>query len=142
VFARGYVGGEIVNQDVLRIYKRVLAVPEGPDSKEHRGLVRKHIREMDEDAVNDILGREVEIEERSWDEFLLRKEILLQLGFMNTEAQFYARCRLNSPGIRTLIKERAEITKHATPQEVKQINDGSRGTLRALTRLYGKRREE
>ena len=47
----------VLNQDVLRIYKRVLAVPEGLSGKEHRRLVRKYIREMSEDEVSDIRGR-------------------------------------------------------------------------------------
>ena len=130
-----------MNQHVLRIYKRVMSVPEGLDSKGQRSLVRKHIREMSGDEIGSVLGRASEIEERSWEEWRLRKEILLQLGFMNTEAQFYARCRLNSPGIRTLIKERVGVVKYATDAEIKQINKGSRGTLRALTTLYGRKND-
>ena len=126
----------VLNQDVLRIYKRVLAVPEGLSGKEHKRLVRKYVKEMGEDEVSDIRGRSEEIEERSWDEWLLNKEILLRLGFSNDETQVLARCRINSPGIRTLIRERVEVTKHATDKEIKEINNGSRATFRALRMLY------
>jgi len=114
-----------------------MSVPEGLSGAEHRRLTRRYVRGMDASEVGDVLGRADEIEEAGWDEFLLRKKIFLGLGFMDTEAQFFARCRLNSPGIRILIKERVEVTKHATDKEVVQINEGSRGTLRALFRLYG-----
>ena len=129
-----------MNQDVLHIYKKVVAVPEGLSGAEHRKLTRKYVREMGASEVDDIMSREAEIEEESWDEWHLRKEILMRLGFSSSETQVLARCRLNSPGIRTLIKERVEVTKHATDEEIKEINEGSRGTLRALTTLYGKRR--
>jgi len=116
-----------------------MAVPEGLTGKEHKKLTRKYVGGMSPSEVDDVVSRSDEIEEKSWDEWRLRKEILLELGFMDTEAQFYARCRLNSPGIRTLIKERVEVVKHATDEEIKQINEGSRGTLRALTILYGRK---
>ena len=125
-----------INQDVVRIYKRVMSVPEGLSGAEHKRLTRKYVREMDASEVNDVLSRADEIEKCSWDEWLLRKEILMRLGFSNSETQVLARCRLNSPGIRTLIKERVAITKHATVKEIKEINKGSRATLRALTTLY------
>ena len=127
-----------MNGKILSIYKRVMSVPEGLAGAEHRRLTRKYVSGMSEGEVGNILGRIDEIEERSWDEFLLRKQILLELGFMETEAGVFARCRLNSPGIRTLIKERVEVTRYATDAEIKQINEGSRGTLRGLTILYGK----
>ena len=126
----------VLNQDVLRIYKKVMSVPEGLSGKEHRRLVRKYVREMDASEIDDIRSRSDEIEEQSWDEWHLRKEILMRLGFADAETQVLASCRLNSPGIRTLIKERVEVTKHATDEEIKEINEGSRGTLRALITLY------
>ena len=124
-----------MNQDVLRIYKRVLAVPEGLSGAEHKRLVRKYVREMDEGTINDILAREAEIEERSWDEWLLNREILMRLGFSSDETQVFARCRINSPGMRTLIKERVAITKYATDKEIKEINKGDRAVFRALRML-------
>ena len=125
-----------MNQRVLRIYKRVMSVPEGLSGKEHKRLVRKYVKEMSASELDDIESRSIEIEEESWEEWRLRKEILLALGFSDGETQVLARCRLNSPGIRTLIKERVEITKHATDEEIKEINEGSRSTLRALIMLY------
>lgn len=121
-----------VNRDVLRIYKRVLAVPEGLSGKEHRRLVRKYVREMSLEEVEDIRSRSDEIEERNWDVWLLSKEILMRLGFSNDETQVLARCRLNSPGMRTLIKERVAVTKYATDKEIQAINNGNRVVFWAL----------
>jgi len=124
-----------VNQHVLSVYKKVMAMPEGLSGAEHRKLTRKYVRSMSKDEVNDVLGRRDEIEEASWDEWRLRKDIFLQLGFSDAEAQVFARCRLNSPGIRTLIGKRVEVTKYATDDEIKRINAGDGGTLRGLVML-------
>jgi len=124
-----------LNRDVLRIYKRVMSAPEGLSGKEHRRSVRKYVREMSPSEVDDVQGRAEEIEEHSWDEWLLNREILMRLGFSNDETQVLARCRLNSPGIRILIRERVEITKHATDKEIREINKGNRTVFRALRML-------
>ena len=128
----------MMNGRVVRLYKQIMSVPEGLPHREHRRLVRNYVREMSQDEVVDILRRRNEIEECGVDEYLLRRQVFLELGFMEAEAGFFARCRLDSPGIRTLVKERVEITQHATPAEIRRINEGDRGTLRALRRLYGK----
>ena len=127
-----------MNQRVLRIYKEVMSVPEGLTGKEYKRLTHKYVGEMSTSEIDAVCSRADEIEERSWDEWRLRKTVFLELGFMDTEAGFFAKCRMDSPGIRTLLTERVEVTKHATDKEIKQINEGSRGTLRALNRLYGK----
>ena len=127
-----------MNRDVLRIYKRVMSAPEGLSGKEHRRLTRKYVREMGASEVEDIRSRAGEIEENSWDVWLLNREVLMRLGFSNDETQVLARCRLNSPGIRTLIRERVEITKHATDKEIKEINKGNRAVFKALRALYGR----
>lgn len=126
------------NKRVLRIAKEVLSVPEGPSGKEAKQLTRKYVREMSPDAVQHILDRRREIEERSIEEYMLRKEVLMELGFFEEEAGMYARCRMNSPGIRTIIKERVEVTQHATPEEIERIKAGDRGTMKGLMSLYGK----
>ena len=125
-----------MNRDVLRIYKRVMSAPEGLSGKEHKRLVRKYVREMSPSEVDDIQGRAEEIEENGWDEWLLNREVLMRLGFSNDETQVLARCRLNSPGIRTLIRERVEITRHATDKEIREINKGNRAVFKALRALY------
>ena len=124
-----------MNQRVLSIYKKVMSVPEGLSGAEHRKLTRRYVREMSDAEVDSVLSRKDEIEETSWDEWRLRKDIFLQLGFSDAEAQVFARCRLDSPGIRTIIKRRVEITKHATDEEIKRINAGDGGTLKGLTML-------
>ena len=132
-----YNMGKMVNESVVGLYKIVMSEPEGPNHIEARRLTRKYVREMSPDAVQRILDRTQEIEESAMEEFFLRKEVFMRLGFMEVEAAFFARCRLNSPGIRTLIKERVQVTKHATPAEIRLINEGTRGTLKGLTTLYG-----
>ena len=126
-----------MNKRVLRIYKEVMAVPEGPNHIEARRLTRKYVREMSPDAVQRVLNNQDEIEERAMEEFFLRKELLMELGFMEGEAAFFARCRLNSPGIRTLLKERVQVTQYSTPEEIERIKSGDRGTLKGLMTLYG-----
>ena len=125
-----------INRRVLGVYRRVMALPEGPTSTEYRKDVRRQVRDLPQEYKDDILSRAEEIEERSWDDFLARQDILLELGFTSTEAAFLARCRLNSPGIRTLIKERVTITRFAKANEIQLINDGDVGVLRMLKMLY------
>jgi len=100
--------------------------------------MRKYVKEMSSDETYNILSRAGEIEEKAADEFYLREQIFLELGFMSAEAHFFARCRLNSPGIRTLIEERVKVTKHATADEIRRINEGDGGTLLGLNKLYGR----
>lgn len=132
-----YNMGRMVNRDVVELYNIVTSEPEGPDHREARRLTRAYIREMSPDAVQRVWDRRAEIEERELEVFFMRKEVFMRLGFMEAEAGFFARCRLNSPGIRTLLKERVRITQYATAEEIKRINVGSRGTLKGLTKLYG-----
>jgi len=125
-----------MNKRVLRIYREVMAVPEGPNHIEARRLTRRYVREMSPDAVQRVLDKQGEIEDKSMEEFFLRKDVLMELGFLEGEAAFFARCRLNSPGIRTLLKERVQVTRHATPEEIDRIKRGDRGTLKGLMTLY------
>jgi len=125
-----------MNGRVLALYKQIMSQPEGLPHREYRRLVRDYVREMSPDDIGVLRSREEEIEADGIEEQMLRKEIFLELGFMDVEAGFFARCRLDSPGIRTLIRERVEFTQHAKPAEIKRINAGDRGTLRALRRLY------
>lgn len=125
-----------INRRVLTVYKRVMAMPEGPSGVEYRRDLRKQVRALPQEVKDDVLSRSEEIEERSWEEFYVRKDILLALGFTGSEAQFLARCRLNSPGIRELITQRVNITRFAKPQEIKDINAGYGSIVRILEQLY------
>jgi len=127
----------MLNKRVVELYNIVMSEPVGPSHIEARRLTRKYVREMSPDAVQRIMMRRLEIEEQAAQEYLMRLQVFLEFGFMEAEAQFFARCRLNSPGIRTIIKERVQVTKHATPMEIKLINEGVRGTLKGLMMLYG-----
>ncbi len=100
-------------------------------------MVRRCVTSMSDSEKRNVLGREDEIVADAAEVFMLRREIFLELGFTGAEASVFARCRLDSPGIRTLIKMRVEVTRHATPSEIERINGGCGGTLRGLINLYG-----
>jgi len=126
-----------LNKRVLKVYDYVMSLPEGPTHVEMRKRTRKYVREMSDESKQSILSRADEIESEAAEEFVLRKEIFMALGFNEVQAGFYANYRLDSPGIRTIIKERVQITQHATPDEIRRINEAVPGTLRGLTELYG-----
>jgi len=111
-------------------------LPEGPTSREYRQELRRHVRTLSEDDKTAILGRSEEFEGEMLEEYFARRDILLELGFTSSEAQFLARCRLNSPGIRTMITERVAITQYAKPKEIAMLNEGDGSILLALKRLY------
>jgi len=114
-----------------------MSAPEGLTHNELRKQTRKYVREMSDGHKQDILSRADEIESEAAEEFVLRKEIFLELGFSEPQAGFYAHYRLDSPGIRTIVKERVQATQHATPEEIRKINDCIPGVLRGLMELYG-----
>ena len=127
----------MLNRRVLKVYDYVMSIPEGLTHNELRKQTRKYVREMSVEHKQDILSRADEIESEAAEEFVLRKEILMTLGFSEPQAGFYAHYRLDSPGVRTIIKERVQATQHATPGEIRKINDAVPGTLRGLMELYG-----
>ena len=127
----------LLNKRVLTVYDYVMSLPEGPTHNELRKRTRKYVCEMSEVEKQAILSRADEIESVAAEEFVFRKEMLMELGFGEMQAGFYANYRLNSPGIRTLIKERVQVTQHATPDEIQRINECVPGTLRGLMELYG-----
>ena len=126
-----------LNKRVLTVYKYVMSLPVGPTHNEMRKRTRRCIREMSDDEKCTVMSRADEIEDKAAEEFMFRKELLTELGFSETQAGFYANYRLNSPGIRELIHERVQITQHATPEEIRKINDAVPGVLRGLMELYG-----
>jgi len=127
----------MLNKRVLTVYDYVMSLPEGLTHNELRKQTRKYVREMSVEHKQDVLSRADEIESEAAEEFVLRKEILMTLGFSEPQAGFYAHYRLDSPGIRTIIKERVQVTRHATPEEIRKINDCVPGVLRGLIELYG-----
>lgn len=120
----------MTNHRVLEVYERVMDLPEGPPSKEYQKMEKIRRKGMSPGEL------EAE-EEEAREVFQTNMDILLELGFAESEAQFLARCRLNSPGIRKLITERVRVTRFAQPHEVKWINEGAGDVLRLLIRLYG-----
>jgi len=127
----------LLNKRVLKVYDYVMGLPIGLTHNEMRKQTRKYVREMSEDERQAIWSRADVIEEKIAQDFVFNKEILMELGFSEIQAGFYANYRLNSPGIRQLILERVLLTRHATPDEIRKINEGVPGLLRGLMELYG-----
>lgn len=125
-----------MNRRVLTVYRRVMDLPEGPTSAEYRRDMRRYVRSLSDEVKEDILSRASELEDGSWDEYEARKNVFLELGFSMVEATFFARCRLNSPGIRTILTQRVAISQYAKPHEIKKINEGDGSILDALKFLY------
>ena len=126
-----------LNKRVLKVYDYVMALPVGPTHNEMKKQTRRYVRGMAEADKQNILSRADEIEEKAAEEFVFRKELLMEVGFSENVAGFYAQFRLNSPGIRTLVEERVQLAQHATPEEIRKINDSVPGVLRGLVELYG-----
>jgi len=127
-----------VNRRVLAVYKRVMALPEGLPWREYRREMRRYIREMSEEEKQDILDRQDEIDENSQESYEANESIFLELGFTQGETNVFARCRINSPGIRQIIAERVAITRYATPEQIRMISEGDGSVLTALKLLHGK----
>jgi len=131
------IGMIVVNKRVVFLYDRLMAKPIGPTGKEYRRLTRSYVRKMAKEDREEILARADQIVEDAVEDYEENKSLLLELGFMKTECNIYARCRLNSPGLRTLITERVKVTRFAKSEEILQINEGNRGVLLALQMMYG-----
>jgi len=124
------------NRRVLAVYRKVMDLPEGPTGKEYRRELRMKVRQQPQEYKDDVLSRADEIDESAREDFENRREIFLELGFTRQEAHVFARCRLNSPGIRTIVTERVNVTRFAKPDEIRMLNDGDAGVVHALKRLY------
>jgi len=115
-----------------------MALPEGLPWREYRREMRRYIREMSEEEKQDILDRQDEIDENSQESYEANESIFLELGFTQGETNVFARCRINSPGIRQIIAERVAITRYATPEQIRMISEGDGSVLTALKLLHGK----
>lgn len=99
------------------LYDKVLAQTEGMNHKEYRKVLARYVSTLTEEERLDILSRRGEIEaaEEEWRE--LNMEVLLRLGFNETEAAMLCDKRLDSPGMRILIRRRADEVKRGLRAE-------------------------
>jgi len=94
-----------------KLYKRVLSQDEGMNHKEYRKVLARYVSTLSEVQRADILSRKDEIlaAELEWRE--LNSEVLTRLGFNEVETGMLCDKRLDSPGVRMLIKRRADEIK-------------------------------
>lgn len=98
---------------VVRLAIELLSASEGLDystlAKQARAYLRTLSEEEYEELKEEALSRE---DEEVQDEaYSTRLQLLKKIGFTTTEAQAYARMRLNSPGVRRMVARRALCMK-------------------------------
>lgn len=100
-----------------KLYAKVIAQPEGMAHKEYRKVLARYVSTLTEEQRSDILARRRRIEEakEEWEE--LNNEVLLRLGFGEGEAAMLMDKRLDSPGMRMLIRRRADEIKRGLRAE-------------------------
>lgn len=94
-----------------RLYDKVLSQPEGMAHKEYRKVLARYVTTLTEEERQGIQARRNEIEDAEDDWRELNFEVLICLGFSDGEAVQLMDKRLDSPGMRTLIRKRAEDVK-------------------------------
>jgi len=94
-----------------KLCDKVLSQPEGMRHKEYRKVLARYVSTLSEDERNDIISRRDEIEDAEDDWRELNFEVLTRLGFSEGEAAQLMDKRLDSPGMRTLIRKRADEIK-------------------------------
>lgn len=102
-----------------KLCDKVLSQPEGMAHKEYRKVLARYVSTLTEAERSGIQARREEIEyaEEEWKE--LNLEVLLHLGFSAGEAAQLMDKRLDSPGMRTLIRNRAgDIKKGAKAEAI------------------------
>jgi len=94
-----------------KLFKQVLSQPEGMNHKEYRKALGRYISTLSEFERFQIQSRREEIEaaEAEWKE--LNHSVLRRLDFSEAEAGMLMDKRLDSPGMRLLIRKRAEEVK-------------------------------
>lgn len=100
-----------------QLYDKVLVQPEGLPHREYRKVLARYVSTLSEAERTDILSHrgEIEASEEEWRE--LNMEVLTRLGFSDGEASQLMDKRLDSPGMRILIRNRAEEVKKSLKAE-------------------------
>lgn len=91
-----------------KFYKYVMSSPEGLQHREYRKGLARYVTQLPESVKQDILSRrdEIVVSEFEWRR---RNSIMLsQLGFTPSECEMLADKRMDSPGMRNVIKLRVE----------------------------------
>ncbi len=94
-----------------RLFDKVLGQPEGMNHKEYRNVLARYVSTLSEVERVDVLScrEEIGAAEVEWKE--LNHGVLRRLGFSEAEAGMLCDKRLDSPGMRFLIRKRAEEVK-------------------------------
>ena len=92
----------------LELYRFIMRQPVGLRHSEYRKEVARYVSTLTDAQKEDLRGRRYEILE-AWAEWTGDNyEILLRLGFNTQEAEMLKDKRINSPGVRNVIKNRVE----------------------------------
>lgn len=96
----------------LELYRFIMRQPPGSRHSEYRKELARYVSQMSEADREDLRERRYEILE-NWAEWIGDNyEILRRLGFSTQEAEMLKDKRINSPGMRNVIKNRVEeVTK-------------------------------
>lgn len=91
-----------------KVFESVLSVPEGMNHKEYRKALGRYVSTLSDFERVQIKSRREEIEKAELEWKQLNHEVLRRLGFNEAEAGMLCDKRLDSPGMRTLIRNRKE----------------------------------
>ena len=96
----------------LELYRFIMRQPVGLRHSDYRKELAGYVSSLSEAQREDLRNRRYEILE-AWAEWIGDNyEILLRLGFRTNEAEILKDKRINSPGMRNVIKVRVEeLTK-------------------------------
>jgi len=93
------------------LYRFIMSQPVGLRHEEYRKELAKYVSTLTEEQKQDLRERRYEILEAWADWTDDNLEILLRLGFRYGEANMLRDKRINSPGVRRVIKMRVEEIK-------------------------------
>ena len=92
------------------LYRFIMGQPIGLRHEEYRKELARYVSTLTEEQKEDLRERRYEVLE-AWAEWVGDNlEILLRLGFNTREAEMLRDKRINSPGMRNVIKVRVEET--------------------------------
>jgi len=93
------------------LYRFIMSQPVGLRHDEYRKELARYVSTLTEEQKADLRERRYEILEAWADWTDDNYEILLRLGFNTKEATMLRDKRINSPGVRNVLKMRVEETK-------------------------------
>ena len=93
------------------LYLKIMSAPEGLPHREYAKALGRYVSTLSEEERQAVLRRRDEIldAEQEWKE--LNEGVLLRLGFTEDEAGTLYDKRLDSPGMRMLLKVKCEVEK-------------------------------